>query len=104
MALRSQAIALNTSTATPLLVKGTSSGQFPNISGTVNDPLPVIIQNNNASISITVGGPNVASEGGVVIPAGSSLQLSLIGSPVSDIPYAVSASATPNATVICGRQ
>jgi hypothetical protein len=39
-----------------------------------------------------------------VIPAGSSLQLSLIGSPVSDIPYAVSASATPNATVICGRQ
>lgn len=106
MALRTQAIALNAVTATPLIVKGTTTGTFPNPSGTTGDPLPVVLQNNDPAISVTVGGPNVATEGGIVLLPAGIYPMSLIGDQpiVTDIPYAIAASGTPNLTVQLGRQ
>jgi hypothetical protein len=104
MAFRTQAIATATTPAVALLVQGSSTGQFPNLNGNATDPLPVTIQNNDATNTIIVGGPNVATEGGIHLAPGQSMVLSLIGDPVSDIPYAISSAATPNATVQVGRQ
>ena len=103
MAIRTQQIATTSDSATPLLVQGSGDGEFPNISGSVGDPLPVVIQN-QGSIVVTIGGPDVATDGGIQLGEGESYRMTLIGSPVSDIPYAIAASGTPSVTVQLGRQ
>ena len=107
MALNTAQIATNASTATCLLVQGGTpqspvTGEFYNISGSAGDPLPVMIKNMDASITIYVGGANVTSSNGYPLLAGQSFPLSLVGA--GDLPYAIAASATPKMAVIVGRQ
>lgn len=97
-------IATNSTTATPLLVAGTGAGKFSNLNGNVGDPLPVLISNADGSILVYLGGPDVTAANGFPLAAGESTPLSLIGVPVSDIPYAISASGVPNVAVLVGRQ
>jgi len=107
MALNSALIATNSSTATCLLVAGGTpqalvAGEFYNIHGSAGDPLPIQIKNVDASITIYIGGPGVTSGNGYPLLAGQSLTMTLIGR--GDLPYAISASATPNMAVLAGRQ
>jgi hypothetical protein len=88
-------------TPVPLLVQGSSAGQFKNIQGTIQDPLPVIILNLDAAITIYIGGSTAASCLFPLAPGGS-LPMALYGS--SEIPYALSASGTPLVAVLVGRQ
>jgi hypothetical protein len=102
VAFNSAQIATNASTATPLLVQGVSTGQFKNIAGTIQDPLPVAIQNIDAAIVIYVGGPTVTAATGYPVDPGGSIPMALYGS--SEIPYAISASGVPLVAVLVGRQ
>lgn len=102
MSLASAHIATNAATHTPLLVQGSGSGQFVNIVGSIQDPLPIIIQNLDATIVIYIGGPTVSAATGFPLAAGQSIPMSLYGS--SEIPYAISASGTPSVAVLVGRQ
>jgi hypothetical protein len=102
MALVAHQIALNASTATPLLVQGTTGTEFENVQGSVQDPLPIWIKNESASIVVWIGGSAVTALTGQSIAAGAVLPLTLYGS--SEIPYAIAASATPSVSVLAGRQ
>lgn len=106
MALRTVQIALATTPAVPLIVKGDGTGTtFKETAGQVGDPLPVMIQNNDATHNVTIGGPAVATEGGVILTPGETYPMSLVGETmVTDVPYAVSVSGTPSVTVQVGRQ
>lgn len=101
MAILGVRVALNASTATALLAKGSSAGQIPEIEGVAGDPLPVLIQNADAAIVIYLGGPTVTEATGFPLAAGESVPMSLIG---GDIPYAIAASGTPSCSVLVGRQ
>jgi hypothetical protein len=102
MALKSFQIATNNATATPLLVVGSGASQIAALTGTLQDPLPVAIQNIDAAITIYLGGPGVTAVNGYPLLAGVSFPLALYGS--SEIPYAISASGTPVIAVLVGRQ
>jgi hypothetical protein len=101
MALASRQVATNAVTAVPLLVQGSGASQFKNIAGSIQDPLPIIIQNNSA-ILIYIGGPDVTTSNGFPLAAGQSLPMALYGT--SEIPYAIAASATPSISILAGRQ
>jgi hypothetical protein len=102
MAFSARQITLVTGTATPLLVLGSGSGStFKTVAGTIQDPLPVLITNLDAVITIYIGGSDVSGTAGVPLAAGQSLTLSLYGS--SEIPYAY-ATGTPKIAVLVGRQ
>ena len=101
MAFNSVQITLVASTITPLLVQGSGAGQFKNINGTVQDPLPVTIQNTSAT-TVYIGGPAVSATVGYPLGQGNSLTLALYGNP-ADVPYAFS-TGTPTIAVLCGRQ
>ena len=102
MSLLSRQIELNDSTATPLLVQGFTGTDFPRTVGSTQDPIPVVIQNQDAAIGVYIGGPDVASDNGYLLPAGGTIPMALLGE--SEIPYAISASGTPIVCVLCGRQ
>lgn len=105
MALKSIQLVLVANTAQAAIVQGAGSSQFPNLSGTVQDPLPVLISNLDPALTIYVGGPGVLPGTGTPIGPGSSRAFALIGSPVSDIPWVIGSSgATPTFAVLCGRQ
>ncbi len=101
MALSCRQITLVATTATPLLVQGTTGTKFNNIDGSITDPLPVIIKNEDASSLVYIGGSDVSTTKGQSIAAGGSVVMNLYGS--SEIPYAYSA-GTPIVSVLCGRQ
>lgn len=102
MAFSSKQITLVTSTITPLLVKGSGSGTtFKNITGSLSDPLPVLVRNLDATVTIWIGGSDVSATNGYELLAGESLALSLYGE--SEIPNAF-AVGTPKLSVLCGRQ
>lgn len=100
MAFSARQITLVGATATPLLVQGKTGTEFENISGTVGDPVPVTIKNEDASAIVYVGGPDVDATHGQSIAAGAAQTYNLYG---SDVPYAYSA-GTPIISVLCGRQ
>ena len=102
MALKSFQIATNSSTATPLLVAGSGASQVAALTGTLQDPLPVAIQNIDSAITIYIGGSGVTAATGYPLLAGQSFPFALYGS--SEIPYAISASGTPVIAVLVGRQ
>jgi hypothetical protein len=106
MAIRSVQIALNNATATALMVAGDGTGTtFKNLAGTATDPLPVTIGNTDAAIAIWIGGPGVTAATGTKLLPGASQSYQMVGDPaISDIFYAIAASATPNASVMIGRQ
>lgn len=101
MALKAVQLTLVTSTPTPLLVKGSGDGQFANVNGNIQDPLPIIIVNEDAAITIRIGGPDVSATKGIPLAPGASLPMNLYGE--SEIPY-VFAVGTPIVTVLAGRQ
>lgn len=99
MPFRARQIATST-TAVPLLVQGTSGTSFPNILGSLQDPVPVTIKNESATQIVYVGGPDVSATLGQSIAAGGSETYNLYG---ADIPYAWS-SAAGTVSVLAGRQ
>jgi hypothetical protein len=105
MAFKSAQITLGNVSATQLIVQGAGATQFANIAGTVDDPLPVIVTNTDATIVIYVGGPGVTAATGTPVYPKTSFPMSLIGDPsISDIPFAIGASGAPVVAVLCGRQ
>lgn len=98
MAFKAVQITLAASTATPLLVEGTSGTEFANITGTVTDPIPCMFF--CTSGTVFWGGPNLDNTTGVPLPANTPVQLNLYG---GDIPY-VWSSGTPVVYVVCGQQ
>jgi hypothetical protein len=102
MAIKSVQIALSSSTATPLLVQGSSGTQFLNITGSMSDQLPIQVKNTDSAITIYLGGVGVTSSTGYPLLAGQSISFGLLGS--GDVPYAISASGTPTVAVMAGRQ
>jgi hypothetical protein len=108
MALSARQITLVASTITPLLVFGTGTGTtFKSISGSVQDPLPVRLRNQDASVTIWIGGPDVSASLGTSLKAGETMTMNLYGgsspSVTSEIPYAFS-TGTPVIEVLLGRQ
>jgi hypothetical protein len=98
MALNTQQITLVASTATPLLVVGSTGTDFLNITGNLQDPLPCTFM--VASGTVYWGGPNVSATNGFLMVANAPVTLALYG---SDIPYVYSA-GTPVVYVAVGRQ
>ena len=96
MALSAVQVTLVTMTATPLLTKTL----FPNVIGAAMDPIPLIVKNEDAVITVWIGGPNVDSTHGQSLTPGSSIPMALYS---NDVPYAW-ASGTPIVSVLAGRQ
>ena len=100
--LSARQLTLVANTATPALVFGDGTGTtFKNINGTLQDPIPVIIKNEDATAIVYVGGPDVSATKGQSIAAGSTFTANLYGS--SEIPYVFSV-GTPIVSVLLGRQ
>lgn len=102
MAFKSANLTLTASTATPLLVKGTGTGQFNNITGTVEDPIPVMIMNTSVT-STVIGGPNAGSAGDLGFPLIQNVPLVMNLYGPTEIPYAFS-TGTPTIYILVGRQ
>lgn len=102
MAFKTAALTLVGSTATAALVKGSGTGQFKNIVGTVTDPIPVMIMNTSATATL-VGGPNVGTTGDPGFPLVQNVPFVVNCYGESEIPYLYS-TGTPTINVICGRQ
>lgn len=96
MAIITPVIALNANNPT-LIASGAN--------GRIDDPIPVLVQNNDGAIDIFIGGPNVTAATGIKLPHANGLpgplQFQLRN---NDILYAIAASATPNINVMLGRQ
>jgi hypothetical protein len=71
------------------------------MAGTVNDPVPIVIMNNDSANPIYVGPFNVTSTSGVKIPAGGSITRNVVG---NDSEFAISTGGTVNTLVEVGRQ
>jgi hypothetical protein len=101
MPLVARQILLVTSTATPLIVKGSGSGTtFKNTDGTLQDPIPVIVKNEDTVITVWIGGSDVDATHGQSLAPGQTLPINMYG---SDVPYAF-AVGTPIVSVLVGRQ
>lgn len=71
--------------------------------GRSDDPIPVVVQNQDAAITIYVGGPTVTNTGattGIKVLAGQSIALRVMN---GDSVYAIPASGTPNVVTLTGR-
>lgn len=98
MTIKARQFALVASTATALL----PSTSFSNLKGAVQDPIPVVIKNEDASVTIWIGGPDVDATHGQSLPAGASLPMALYS---NDLPWAFTTSgASPIVSVMVGRQ
>lgn len=96
-----KAIQLTGGAAQAALVLGTGAAQFKNIKGTLQDPLPVSIKNEDATAVVWWGGSDVSATKGQSIPAGGTVIMNLYNE--SEIPYVFS-TGTPVISVVCGRQ
>lgn len=97
MAFNSAQITLVANTATPLLVQGTTGTKFQNISGTVQDPLPIMFS--IATGTVYWGGPNVSNTNGFLLTAGSPIIMNIYS---NDIPYVYGSAVA--VSVVVGRQ
>lgn len=101
MAFSARQITLLGSTAAPVLVKGVTGSQFKNIIGTLQDTLPVIIKNEDATAIVYWGGSDVDDTHGQSIAPGGEVVMNLYNE--SEIPY-VWSTGTPIVSVVVGRQ
>lgn len=103
MAFKAVQLTLVTETPTPTIVRGSGSTQFVNgpWSGSVTDPSPVSLKNEDDAITVWWGGPNVDATHGQSIPPGGVVVMNLYNE--SEIPY-VWADGTPIVSVLLGRQ
>ena len=74
--------------------------RFKNQLGTLADPIPVTLQNIDATNNVYVGGADVSATNGYLLAKGATVQITVVGSP----PYALAAAGTPIVAVLCGRQ
>jgi len=96
MALICVQYTLQASTATKLL----DPAHFTNVVGAVQDPIPVIIKNEDASATVWIAGQQVSATTGQSLPAGGSIPMALYS---NDVPWAFS-TGTPIVSVLVGRQ
>ena len=102
MAFSCRQLTLVGSTPTITLVRGSGSGTtFKNIEGSLQDPLPLSIKNEDGSAVVWWGGSDVDSTHGQSIPPGGTVVMNVYNP--SEIPY-VWSSGTPIVSVVCGRQ
>jgi hypothetical protein len=101
MAFKCIQLTLDAETPTPTIVRGTGDGQFVNAFGTVTDPIPVSIKNEDEADVVWWGGPDVTDLIGQSIPPGGIIVMNLYGE--SEIPYVYS-DGTPIVSVLLGRQ
>ena len=99
MSLRARQITLVISTATNLV---TVANGFQNIQGgSLQDPLPIIVKNEDGALTVYIGGPDVDATHGLSLAAGQSLPMALYG---GDTPWAFCGTGTPVISVLAGRQ
>jgi hypothetical protein len=103
---------LVTTSGTAALLWQTSTGVPPDTAlnssngiyraGTFNDPLPIIIENQDATNSVTLGGSGVTAGGaGTILVAGASITRNVAG---NDSEYVIANAGTPKVSVQPGRQ
>lgn len=102
-------------TSTPVLLWQTSTGISPDPetslagnataqifrAGTVNDPVPIIIENLDGTNPVYLGPVGVTSSTGLKLPAGASITRNVVG---NDSEYAISTGGTVAVAVEVGRQ
>ena len=70
--------------------------------GTVNDPVPIIIENQDGNNGVTLGGSGVSAGGaGTILAAGASITRNVVG---NDSEYVIANNGTPVVSVEPGRQ
>ena len=69
--------------------------------GTVNDPVPIIIENLDATNPVYLGSSTVSSTTGTKLIAGASITRNVVG---NDSEYAISTGGTVSVSVEVGRQ
>jgi len=74
---------------------------FTNTVGSVQDPIPVIVKNEDATNTIWIAGQNVSSTTGQSLLPGASIPMALYS---NDVPWAFCATGTPIVSVLVGRQ
>lgn len=101
MAFASQQITLVGSTATPLLVQGTTGTKFPNVpTASVQDPISVWLLNPSTTTTY-IGGPGVTNSNGFALVQNVALNVTVYSD--SEVPYAYS-TGTPTISVLVNRQ
>lgn len=95
-----KAIQLVAGAAQPALVLGTGAGQFKNIQGSLQDPLPVSIKNEDPTAVMWWGGPDVSATKGQSISPGNTVIMNVYNE--SEIPWVFGTGGT--FSVVCGRQ
>lgn len=106
MGVNSVQVALNATTATPIVVQGAGNpgdGTFRNVTGAMGDELPLLITNTSATIVVYLGGYGVTSATGTPLQPNAALPMSFLGTDATDL-FAIAASATPTVSVFAGRQ
>ena len=98
MTIKARQFSLAASTATALLPPAT----FSNLAGATQDPLPVVVKNEDASATMWIGGPDVSATNGQSLTAGQSLPMALYA---NDYPWVFTTSgSSPIVSVLVGRQ
>ena len=87
MGVVTEQITLNDTTPTQLITD-------TSVVGTASDPIPVVVENIDESITIYLGNSEVASDVGLPLVAGASISFSFVGTDGQDL-YAISESGEP---------
>lgn len=103
MAFASAQISVLTSGATPLIVAGSGTGQFLNVTGAAGDELPGLVENHDPTNPVYLGGPGVTTSNGFKLAAGAALPINAIGTDLTTL-YAVATGGTVVVGVLLGRQ
>jgi hypothetical protein len=88
-----------TTGVTPDVAVAPSSGIYR--AGTVNDPLPIVIANQDATNAVTLCGVGGAATVGTILIAGASITRNVVG---NDSEYVIANAGTPKVSVEPGRQ
>jgi hypothetical protein len=101
MALSARQITLPANTPTNLFVLGNGTGfTFKVTRGTVSDPMPVTVKNEDPSLILWIGGPDVSPTNGQSLAPGQTFTVNMYG---GDMPWGFS-TGSPIVSVLAGRQ
>ena len=108
MGVHSVQISVTTGAAVPLMVFGPGAGgadtTFKNISGTVGDPLPVLVTNLAAATDVVyVGDQTVTTSTGTPIQPLASLPFNFVGSDAHHL-WAIASGGNTSVAVLALRQ
>lgn len=96
------ALSFQITTSTTVQAVFTNAG-IKNMSGSINDPLPVQLKNIDATNTIYIGGPAVSSSTGYPLLAGQSISTAWLQQEVTTL-YCVASASTPILAVLTARQ